>query len=59
MHKELLDTISEKIEGVLDKEQYYINALASKYIGDDAAVVGKYLYSSDAFFEKLTPKAIF
>jgi len=35
----------------LDKEQYLINNLNSKYIGDDAAVIGDTLYSMDAFFE--------
>ncbi|HFD14460.1 MAG TPA: thiamine-phosphate kinase, partial [Epsilonproteobacteria bacterium] len=40
----------------LDKEQYLINNLNSKYIGDDAAVIsdgdlGNTLYSMDAFFE--------
>lgn len=35
----------------IDKEQYLINKLNSKYIGDDAAVVGDTLYSMDAFFE--------
>jgi len=35
----------------LDKEQYLINALKSKHIGDDAAVIGDTLYSMDAFFE--------
>ena len=35
----------------LDKEHYLINRLSSKYIGDDAAVVGNTLYSMDAFFE--------
>ncbi len=35
----------------MDKEQYLINTLNSKYIGDDAAVVGNTLYSMDAFFE--------
>jgi len=35
----------------LDKEQYLIHNLESKYIGDDAAVVGGTLYSMDAFFE--------
>lgn len=35
----------------LDKEQYLINKLSSKYIGDDAAVIGDMLYSMDAFFE--------
>ena len=34
-----------------DKEQYLINRLNSKYIGDDAAVIGNTLYSMDAFFE--------
>jgi thiamine-monophosphate kinase len=36
---------------VQDKEHYLINKLSSKYIGDDAAVVGDMLYSMDAFFE--------
>ncbi len=35
----------------MDKESYLINRLHSDYIGDDAAVVGKTLYSMDAFFE--------
>ena len=34
-----------------DKEQYLIDSLSSRYIGDDAAVVGDTLYSMDAFFE--------
>ena len=36
---------------ILDKEAYLINSLHSKYIGDDAAVIGNRLYSMDAFFE--------
>jgi len=36
---------------IQDKEQYLINNLKSKYIGDDAAVIGDTLYSMDAFFE--------
>jgi thiamine-monophosphate kinase len=35
----------------IDKEHYLINRLSSKYIGDDAAVIGDTLYSMDAFFE--------
>lgn len=35
----------------IDKEQYLINKLSSKHIGDDAAVIGDTLYSMDAFFE--------
>ncbi len=35
----------------MNKEAYLINKLNSKYIGDDAAVVGDKLYSMDAFFE--------
>jgi len=35
----------------IDKEHYLINKLSSKYIGDDAAVIGDTLYSMDAFFE--------
>jgi len=38
-------------KNTIDKEQYLINSLNSKYIGDDAAVVGDTLYSMDAFFE--------
>ena len=35
----------------MDKEAYLIDRLDSKYIGDDAAVIGGMLYSMDAFFE--------
>jgi len=35
----------------MDKEDYLISRLSSKYIGDDAAVIGDTLYSMDAFFE--------
>jgi len=35
----------------VDKEQYLINNMNSKYIGDDAAIIGNTLYSMDAFFE--------
>ncbi len=35
----------------MDKEHYLISKLSSKYIGDDAAVIGNTLYSMDAFFE--------
>ncbi|MCF6207075.1 MAG: thiamine-phosphate kinase [Sulfurovum sp.] len=35
----------------MDKEAYLISKLNSKYIGDDAAVVGDKIYSMDAFFE--------
>jgi len=38
-------------ETKIDKEHYLISKLSSKYIGDDAAVVGDTLYSMDAFFE--------
>ena len=34
-----------------DKENYFINRISNSYIGDDAAVVGEYIYSSDAFCE--------
>jgi len=40
--------MSRQIE---DKEAYLINALASKHIGDDGAIIGEYIYSMDAFFE--------
>ncbi len=35
----------------MDKEQFLINQIDSKYIGDDGAVVGDMIYSNDAFFE--------
>ncbi|SFZ97379.1 Thiamine-monophosphate kinase [hydrothermal vent metagenome] len=35
----------------MDKEHYLISKLSSKYIGDDAALIGDTLYSMDAFFE--------
>ncbi len=34
-----------------DKEQYLIDKLSSPYTGDDAAVVGDWIYSADAFCE--------
>ena len=38
----------------MDKEDYFIKQFAkSKYIGDDGAVVGNYVYSMDAFFENV------
>ncbi|MEA3290187.1 MAG: thiamine-phosphate kinase [Campylobacterota bacterium] len=38
----------------MNKEDYFIKQFAkSKYIGDDGAVVGKYVYSMDAFFENV------
>lgn len=37
-----------------NKEDYFIQQFASsKHIGDDGAVVGKYVYSMDAFFENV------
>ncbi len=39
------------MNNTIDKEQYLINNLNSKHIGDDAAVMGDTLYSMDAFFE--------
>ena len=35
----------------MDKEHFLISLMDSKYIGDDGAVVGEWIYSSDAFFE--------
>jgi len=35
----------------LDKEHYLVHNLKSRYIGDDAAIIGDTLYSMDAFFE--------
>jgi len=38
----------------LNKEEYFIKQFSSsKIIGDDGAVVGKYVYSMDAFFENV------
>ena len=34
-----------------DKEEYLISSLKSKYIGDDGAIVGDYIYSMDAFLK--------
>lgn len=33
----------------MDKETYLINSLKNRFIGDDGAVVGKYVYSKDIF----------
>jgi len=42
--------MSEKI----NKENYFISKFSdSSFIGDDGAVVGKYVYSMDAFFENV------
>jgi thiamine-monophosphate kinase len=42
------------MEEKLDKESFFIDQFVdSKYIGDDGAVVGKYVYSMDAFFENV------
>jgi thiamine-monophosphate kinase len=35
----------------LNREDYLIKKLNSKYIGDDGAIVGDKIYSADAFFE--------
>lgn len=38
----------------MNKENYFIKQFSnSKYIGDDGAVVGKWVYSADAFFENV------
>jgi len=38
----------------INKENYFISKFAdSKFIGDDGAVVGNYVYSMDAFFENV------
>jgi len=39
---------------MINKESYFIKQfIKSKYIGDDGAVIGKYVYSMDAFFENV------
>jgi len=35
----------------MNREDYLISRLSSKYIGDDGAIVGDKIYSMDAFFE--------
>lgn len=38
----------------MNKEEYFIKQFAkSKFIGDDGAVVGQWVYSNDAFFENV------
>ncbi len=37
----------------LNLENYFISQFKNDYIGDDAAVVGDYIYSKDAFFENV------
>lgn len=37
----------------MDSEQFLINQLASKHIGDDGAVIGNMVYSVDAFYENI------
>jgi len=37
----------------MNKENYFITQFKSKYIGDDGAIIGKYIYSMDAFFEDI------
>lgn len=42
------------MSNTINKENYFISKFAnSKFIGDDGAVVGKYVYSMDAFFENV------
>lgn len=38
-------------EVYLNLENYFISQLKNRYIGDDGALVGKFVYSADAFFE--------
>ena len=42
------------MDQIKNKEDYFITQFSkSKFIGDDGAVVGKYVYSMDAFFENV------
>ena len=42
------------MSNTINKEEYFIKQFSSsKFIGDDGAVVGKYVYSMDAFFENV------
>ncbi len=36
-----------------DKESYFISQFSNKHIGDDGAVIDKYVYSKDLFFENI------
>jgi len=49
----MLQFFHNKLGDRLNREDYLINKLSSHYIGDDGAVVGKYIYSMDAFFENV------
>ncbi len=37
----------------MDRESFFISLFKSKYIGDDGAVDGEVIYSSDMFFENI------
>lgn len=37
----------------MNKESFFISLFNNKFIGDDAAVIDNYVYSSDAFFENV------
>ncbi len=37
----------------MNLENYFIQEFTNKYIGDDAALIGNYAYSKDAFFENI------
>lgn len=37
----------------MNKEEYFISTFHSKYIGDDGAIVKKFVYSKDIFFENV------
>lgn len=37
----------------MNLENYFISQFKNKHIGDDAAVIGNYVYSKDAFFENV------
>lgn len=37
----------------MNKESYFISRFDDAHIGDDGAVIGKYVYSMDAFFENV------
>ena len=42
------------VKGIsLNKENYFINLLKNNFIGDDGAVIGKWVYSSDMFCENV------
>ncbi len=50
----MLDYTKHRYNHAMNKEDFFIKQFAkSKFIGDDGAVVGNWVYSNDAFFENV------